>query len=166
MLAGELTTVAAALFTGAAVYINVAEQPARQALAAAAMLAQWQASYRRAGLMQASLALLGGALGYLVAYQDGDARWLLAGALLLANWPYTLLCIKPNNDALERLAASGRAPAFELGRAARRRSGVWVWQRSWCACGPRHEKRTLLPAARARGRDGKLGGAGARPHAT
>jgi Anthrone oxygenase len=119
MLAGELTTVAAALFTGAAIYINVAEQPARQALAAAAMLAQWQASYRRAVLMQASLALIGGALGCLAAYQRGDARWLLAGILLLANWPYTLICIKPVNDALDRL------PAAEAEPAARRLIASW-----------------------------------------
>jgi Domain of unknown function (DUF1772) len=111
MLVGELTMITAALFTGAAVYINVAEQPARQALAPVAMVVHWQASYRRAALMQASPALIGGALGWLAAYQRGDARWLMAGTLLLANWPYTLLCIKPFNDALERLAASEAEPA-------------------------------------------------------
>jgi hypothetical protein len=110
MLAGPLTTVAAALFTGAAIYINVAEQPARQTLAPGPMLAQWQASYRRAAVMQASLALIGGALGCWTAYQLAAGRWLLAALLLLANWPFTLLCIKPTNDALNRLAIAEAGP--------------------------------------------------------
>jgi len=110
MLAGQLTTVAAALFTGAAIYINVAEQPARQALAGGPMLAQWQASYRRAAIMQASLALVGGALACWAAYRGADARWLLAALLLIANWPYTLLCIKPTNDILNRLPISEAGP--------------------------------------------------------
>jgi|SRR5690349_4676325 hypothetical protein len=110
MLAGQLTTVAAALFTGAAIYINVAEQPGRQALASGPMLAQWQASYRRAAVMQASLALIGGALAAWAAYRGADERWLLAALLLLANWPYTLLCIKPTNDILNRLPISAPGP--------------------------------------------------------
>src|SRR5262245_29368339 len=110
MLAGHLTIVAAALFTGAAIYINVAEQPARQGLAAGPMLEQWQVSYRRAALMQASLALIGAALGCWTAYQQADGRWLLAALLLIANWPYTLLCIKPTNDALNRLAIADAGP--------------------------------------------------------
>ena len=110
MLAGQLTTVAAALFTGAAIYITVAEQPARQVLAAGPMLAQWRASYRRAAVMQASLALIGGALGCWATYQLADGRWLLAALLLVANWPYTLLCIKPTNDALNRLAIADAGP--------------------------------------------------------
>jgi hypothetical protein len=104
MLAAQLTTVVAALFTGAAIYVNVAEQPARLALDDGPMLTEWRASYRRAAVMQASLALVGGALGGLAAYQQADWRWLLAALCLLANWPYTLICIKPSNDALNRHA--------------------------------------------------------------
>jgi hypothetical protein len=102
MLAAALTTVTAALFTGAAIYVNVAEQPARQALEDGAMLAQWQASYRRAAPMQGGLALLGTALGCLAAYRSGDWRWLAVACFLFANWPYTLILIKPVNDALRR----------------------------------------------------------------
>jgi len=107
MLAAQLTTVVAALFTGAAIYINVAEQPARLALADGPMLSEWRESYRRATIMQAGLALLGGALGCLAAYQATDWRWLLAALLLMSNWPYTLICIKPSNDALNRRAIAG-----------------------------------------------------------
>jgi len=68
------------------------------------MLTEWRASYRRAAVMQASLALLGGGRSGLAAYQQADWRWLLAALCLLANWPYTLICIKPSNDALNRHA--------------------------------------------------------------
>jgi hypothetical protein len=109
MIIGHLAMIVAALFTGAAVYINVAEQPARRSLSDGPMLAQWQASYPRAAMMQAGLALIGGVLGILTYFTLADWRWLLGAAALLAAWPYTLIGIKPTNDALRVAQASADA---------------------------------------------------------
>jgi hypothetical protein len=99
MLAGGLALTIAAAFTGA-VYINIAEQPARLQLDNRSLLAEWKPAYKRGYAMQASLAIVGGLFGLLTYLSALDWRWLLGTIVLLANWPYTLFVISPTNNRL------------------------------------------------------------------
>jgi len=98
---GPFALAVAALFTGAAVYITWAEQPARLALDNPSMLAEWKPSYARGIIMQASLAVIGFILGALEWMVTGKVIWLAGGAALLANWPFTIFAIMPVNKVLE-----------------------------------------------------------------
>jgi len=90
----------AALFSGAALYVSVAEQPARLKLDDRSLLAEWKPAYKRGAAMQAPLALLGFLCGFGAWWLSGDGEILLAAILLVANWPYTLIVIRPTNNRL------------------------------------------------------------------
>jgi len=97
MSAEQLSLIAAALFSGAAIYVNVAEQPARLHLGYQALLTQWKPAYKRGLVMQAPLALVGSALGLLAGWQTRDRLWLVGAVILVTNWPYTLFVVGPVN---------------------------------------------------------------------
>ena len=99
-VSGLLALTDAALFTGAAIYVTVAEQPARLKLDDSALLSEWKPSYKRGFAMQAPLALLGFLFGLMAWYETGGIDFLVGATLMIANWPWTLLAIMPTNNKL------------------------------------------------------------------
>jgi hypothetical protein len=110
MLMKFIATFAAAMFAGAALYINVAEHPARMTLDTRFAAAQWAPSYRRATWMQAPLALLSLVTGVASWLLGGGLGWVIAALLIGAVVPFTLIGIMPTNKAL-------LAPGRDLGAA-------------------------------------------------
>jgi uncharacterized membrane protein len=110
MFAGLLALIAAAVFFGAAFYVNFAEQPARLHLDDRSLLAEWKPSYKRGFAMQAPLAAVGFVLGLIAWWQTRDWLWLAGAVVLVMNWPYTLLGIMPTNNVLMALDPADAGP--------------------------------------------------------
>jgi len=100
LIAACMALMVAGVFTGAAFYINFAEQPARLALDDRALLAEWKLSYRRGFAMQASLALVGFLLGTWAWDITGKTTFIAGALLLFANWPWTIFGMLPTNKRL------------------------------------------------------------------
>src|SRR5207245_10013927 len=93
MAFGFLALIGAAIFTGAALYVNVAEQPARLLLDDRALLTEWKPSYKRGAAMQAPLALVGFLLGLTAWWQTSHPGFLMGSIAMLAPcaWPLLVL---------------------------------------------------------------------------
>jgi Domain of unknown function (DUF1772) len=132
MLLEFAATFAAAMFAGAALYINVAEHPARMTLDTRFAAAQWDPSYRRATWMQAPLAFISLVAGLASSFLGAGLGWAIAALLIGAVVPFTFIGIMPTNNAL-------LTPGRDLG-AAETRSLLEHWAKL-------HMVRTVLSLA-------------------
>ncbi|CAD8122889.1 unnamed protein product [Paramecium sonneborni] len=95
-----LGTAFAGLFSGASIYINVVEHPARLSCKIDVAHTQWMPSYKRAAKWQASLAFLGGLVGIINYAKFKNKLTLKAGLFLASVIPFTLIVIMPVNKIL------------------------------------------------------------------
>src|SRR5258707_8592943 len=86
---------AASAFFGAALYINLVEQPARLALDARSMVRQWVPSNRRGFVLLSVLAIISALLASGEFAQTGDVRWLIGGAVVVASWAPSYYVVVP-----------------------------------------------------------------------
>ena len=93
------------LFAGAAIYINIVEHPARMGCATKIAATVWAPSYKRATVMQASLAIVGFLSGGGAWLLGAGVMWLVGAVFIFAVVPVTLIVIFPTNN---RLLAPGR----------------------------------------------------------
>src|SRR5215468_3934395 len=100
-----IAVVATTVFTGAAIYINLVEHPARMGCTTEIAATVWAPSYKRATIMQASLAIVGSLAGVAAWLLGAGIMWLVGALFILAVVPITLIVIFPTNH---RLLAPGR----------------------------------------------------------
>src|SRR6202451_4478187 len=98
MLVARLALVTAAIFTGAAFYVNFAEQPARLSLDDRSLLAEWKPAYKRGYSMQAPLAIVGFVFGAISWWSTSRLAFIAGAVLMLANWPWTMFVTMPVNQ--------------------------------------------------------------------
>jgi hypothetical protein len=139
MIIGSLALAAAGAFTGASLYVNYVEQPARMALADEALIKEWEPSDHRGFIVLAGLAAVAALFGFIAYRELNDVRWALGALVILASWPYTYMAIVPlNNRILGLIAADGAHEArkvislwgvLELGLTALglAATGIFVW---------------------------------------
>src|SRR5712672_1488152 len=119
-----LAFAAAFAFLGAALYVNIVEQPARLALDARSVIREWTSSNRRGFVMLAMLAVISSLSGYAQYVRTGDVRWLIGGTIILASWPYAYFVMTPVNILL--YVVRRNAPASTI-RELMRDWGVLEW---------------------------------------
>src|SRR5215813_5002413 len=90
-----LAIVSTGLFSGAAIYVNLVEHPARLECGAAVALKQFAPSYRKATITQVGLAAIGFLTGTAAWLTSGNVWWLIGAIMLMAVIPYTLIVVFP-----------------------------------------------------------------------
>jgi hypothetical protein len=116
-IAQFVAVLACSLFAGASVYVNLVEHPARMECGAEIAATEFSPSYRRASVMQATLAAVGLLSSVAAWFAGASFLWVVGGMLLGAVVPFTLIVIRPTNKQLlspaldRRSAKTERLPA-------------------------------------------------------
>jgi hypothetical protein len=110
MIFGDLALISASAFAGAALYVSVAEQPARLLLDDQALLSEWKPSYKRGTAMQAPLAVVGCIFGMIAWWHARELGFLVGAVFMISNWPWTLLAVMPTNNALMAIDVANTTP--------------------------------------------------------
>lgn len=88
------------LFTGAAIYINLVEHPARMGCGTALAITEWAPSYKRAVGMQVPLAVVSTVAGVVSWFMTNEMLWLFGALLIFTVIPFTLIVLMPTNKIL------------------------------------------------------------------
>ncbi len=96
----SLAMLCAGLFAGAALYITFVEHPARMLCGTGLAVTEFAPSYKRATVMQASLASTGTLAAIAASLLGAPEPWLVGGLLLGAVIPFTFVVILPTNKRL------------------------------------------------------------------
>ncbi len=113
-IAEFISVLACALFTGASVYINLVEHPARMQCGVEIAATEFPPSYRRATVLQATSAAVG-LISSIAAWLAGATFWwLIAGVMLGSVILFTLLVILPTNRLLLSRTLDKRSADAEL----------------------------------------------------
>ena len=95
-----IATLSTTLFAGASIYINFVEHPARMGCDTKTAATVWAPSYKRATVMQASLAVIGCLSGLAVGVLGGGVMWLVGALFIGLVVPFTFIAIMPTNKQL------------------------------------------------------------------
>jgi Domain of unknown function (DUF1772) len=109
------------LFTGAAVYVNLVEHPTRMVCGTELAATVFAPSYKRAAVMQASLAGLSSMAAIACWLLGAGILWLVGALFIFSVIPFTLTVIMPTNKrlldpALDRSSADTHALLVKWGR--------------------------------------------------
>jgi hypothetical protein len=99
-IAEFVAVLACSLFTGAAVYLTLVEHPARMECGVEIAATEFPPSYRRASVMQATLAAVGLLSSIAAWFAGASILWVAGGIVLGAVIPFTLIVILPTNKQL------------------------------------------------------------------
>jgi hypothetical protein len=100
MILFTIAIVASGLFAGAAIYISLVEHPARLSGGTPLAVREFAPSYKRAAILQASLAVIGCTAGSIAGWQQSDATIVVAAITFGLVVPFTLVVIAPTNHRL------------------------------------------------------------------